>query len=101
MENGRTRWKEHQWVAGTSNEGNLRSTKISYKFSATKFFNNRRPIDDDDYSGTASTNPAEQAYFHCWGYSNNSAVDPAGEAPEVDIEYLVVFHEPKMLQLSS
>lgn len=99
MENGKAIWKVHNWAAGTS--GGLRNSKLSYKFSTSKFFNNVMPLDDDVYTGSATGNPAEQAYFHIWAYSNDQSIDPAAEAPTIHIEYLTVFTEPKALSISS
>jgi len=66
--------------------------RISKSFSTRKFFNKRNPLDDDTLSGTATADPAQQAYYHVCAYALN------GESATcyVDgwIDYIVVLHEP-------
>ena len=98
LESGRAVWKTHNWY---KTNGGIHATQISHKFSAPELFNNRRPLDDDAFQGTASTGPLEEAFFHVFGFSNTATTDPASEAPRVHIEYLAVLHEPKTLPVSS
>lgn len=56
-------------------------------------------LDDPNMRGDAASNPTEQAYFHvsCWIPQNASV--PA-ISMEVEVDYDVVFHEPRKSALS-
>ena len=65
-------------------------------FSASKFFGKSKSavLGDDQYRGSVSTNPNDQAYyeFFLWSVSGNN---PAGMSFMATIEYTVVYSERK------
>lgn len=56
----------------------------------------QKVLQEDANSGTASANPAEQVYWQVMAGSNNEGVvNPSVIRVLIEIEYIVVFHEPK------
>lgn len=86
-------------TVGSSGSGDSNKTVITYKFSTKKFFKKSQIIAESDYKGSISSNPTEQAYFHCWGAPIIN-VDPTAIQLFVEIEYIVLLTEPKLLNLS-
>lgn len=68
-------------------------------FGSKKFFGNKSVVGDSLYRGSKTSNPTEQAYFHvCTGSVGGS--DPGAVSFRVNIDYLVVFTEPKLMVAS-
>lgn len=64
----------------------------SRKFSSKRFFGPNYL--DKDYSGSAASNPAEQAYYHIWS-TNLGQNDPGLATFIVEIDYIALLTEPK------
>ena len=63
------------------------------------FLGRSNPLSEDDLRGTATSDPVEKAYWIIFaGSADNS--DPSDVDLNIDIEYTVVFTEPKQLALS-
>lgn len=80
---------------GVVNSINANSIKtITYKCNPNKFLSRSKPLSDPYLKNSSSTNPTEQAFWHVWG----SGMDGHNGGLcniNVNIEYLVVFLEPK------
>lgn len=48
---------------------------------------------DDAYSGTASSNPSEQWYLHCWNIAADGSTNATPCVWTVKIEYLIAFRK--------
>lgn len=66
-------------------------------FSSKKFFGHSAL--EDSNKGSSSANPTEKAYFGTWMSSITSS-DPTGVNFMIEIEYIVLFTEPKFLAQS-
>lgn len=74
--------------------GSTRSTSLSCRFSAKKFFIKANPSDDDTISAPFTSNPSDQAYFLVWvSCPQTSSVVPF--TVSVTIDYIVRCHEPR------
>jgi len=93
IENGMSRWTN----LGVLTSGNSTKT-LTLNFSARKFFS-KNPLDEADLSGSQSLQPAEQAYLHITVHPLNN-VDTSSTYFTVEIEYIVVLTEPKLLAQS-
>lgn len=74
---------------------------LTQTFSARKFFNSK-VLDDDQQRGSKASNPAEKAYFYIAQSSQNpsatgptGATDPQQVRAYVEIDYTVVWSEPR------
>lgn len=70
---------------------------LSYGFSAKRFFTAKNLVSDAQYNGSASVNPAEQAYFHVLIFSMSGQDDLTSQPVSVTINYHSVWSEPKIL----
>lgn len=74
---------------------------VSKGFSAKKFFNVTNITDNWTRLGAQITaDPTEQAYFIVFSGNPNSLLDPPELSILVEIEYIVIFSEPKELAQS-
>lgn len=71
---------------------------VSAKFSARRFFH-KNVKGDDIFRGSASSSPAEQAYFEIY-HSSVSGNDPDPCVFLVQIEYIALFTERKIIPVS-
>jgi len=63
----------------------------------SKYFG-QKVLQEDNNAGTASANPVELAYFQVYaGTNNNGVIDPTNIQVRVQIDYLAVLHEPKII----
>jgi len=91
MEHDRTTWK----VMTPQTGGEVTSTKTDF----VEFFGKQDLVAADGYSGTASSDPTNQAHYHIW-CARGSDDYPAGTVKVVafvTIEYRVTWTEPKPL----
>lgn len=72
---------------------------LSRNFSAKKFFGVSKIVGDDLYRGTNSADPQEEAFFRVWVGSIGSN-NPYNARFLVEIEYLAVFTERKLIPAS-
>jgi hypothetical protein len=72
---------------------------LSYKFSAPKYFHKKAIVGNALYRGDNLTSPTEQAYYNLFAASN-FASDAAIVTACVQIDYIVVFTEPRTLSQS-
>ncbi len=93
IEQGRSRHK----ILTNANAGATR--RIKYKVNPAKFLGVSHPMSEKDLQGNVTSNPAEQCFFIIAAQSA-SGQDPFAIAVQVKIEYIVVFSEPKFLNLS-
>lgn len=68
--------------------------KLSYNFSAKRFFGPNQPMDDTSQRGDVTQSPSEQAYYHFGCVALNGSTDVAAIPFNVTIDYIVMFHEP-------
>lgn len=82
-------------MSGSSNSVFL-PRSLWRKFSARNFFGKTDPLDDPDIGALVSTNPVNLAYYGVWcGASGGN--DPGQMNFKVQIDYIVMFHEPYLL----
>lgn len=93
------RGQTHSIAGRYTNMGTKIQKHLYKQFSTRKFFRNRNPIDQSQYRGNASSNPTEQAFFILW-YSHILSNNPAAAQFLVEIDYVVAFHERKLLPVS-
>lgn len=78
----------------------LTSLALTKTFSARKYFGRRGILTEDDFRGTSTTNPAEQAYFHIFVCPSDNATNTGVVRALVEIEYISVYTELKQLSSS-
>lgn len=94
MEQGLARYR----MANASPSANAgRGLVLSKGFSCKKFFNITNPTDNTNRLGAGVTAlPTEQAYFCVFlGAPPNSVIDFASHQVTVQLDYIVIFSEPK------
>ncbi len=89
LENGRKNWRYLGYDTTSANSGN-----ITYKVNPAKYLGRSNPLSEPQLKGSATTNPAEEAFFQIAVGSPQSR-DGTFVDMVVSIEYLVVFTEPK------
>lgn len=73
-------------------------TKSVTKAVSISKFLGQKVLQEDANAGTLTTNPAEQVYFQVWAATNNEGVsNPAPVRVLIEIEYIAVLHEPKVI----
>lgn len=80
---------------GLTGSGN--TVTLQKKFSAKKFFGKKTIVGDALYRHNDSSNPTEQAFFEVFQYPNVVGYNPEAILVEVQIDYICVFTEPKIL----
>ncbi|AXH74142.1 MAG: putative capsid protein [Cressdnaviricota sp.] len=86
-------------IAGLVYQGSYtKDAMVTKTFSHKKFF--RKPANDTEFQGTASSNPTDQAYFTCSAYSPDEATDSGAVNYHVVIDYICLFTEPKLVPVS-
>ncbi len=78
----------------TNSQGSKSTVVIKKGFSAKKFFHRTDIIGDSVLRGTTTSNPSEQAYFHCWCGTPDNSSNPAGIQMIVTITYVCRLLEP-------
>lgn len=74
---------------------------ISKTFSAKKFFGRGRGLlNDAAMQGSDAGNPIEQAFFHVLLVPQAGGDDPITNIVHVKVDYIAVWHEPKILAQS-
>ena len=93
IENGRC-------VYRLMDEGN-ESDAVSFSMGLNigKVLGRKNVLDEDDLRGDNASNPTEQAYYHVFGFPD-TAVDSGSIRITVQIDYVAIFTEPKLLALS-
>lgn len=71
---------------------------LTKKIGIKKFF--KKPITDDNYSGSVNANPAEQVYFSIFCANTSDTYDGSGVRLNVRLDYITLFREPKLLAKS-
>lgn len=95
MEMPQTRWK-HVPAASARDK-----VVISKKFSAKRFFNVSDVKDKDDIGADVTSNPTDVACFHIGvGPMITASATPLAISCTVNIQYIVLFREPKNLTQS-
>lgn len=69
-------------------------------FSAKKFFGISKFVGDSPYSADTTANPTEGAFFEVGVISPDDSVDPGAVSVRVEIDYIVVYTEPKRADAS-
>lgn len=77
-------------LADTS--GGARKTRVSGQVSMKKF-RRSKVLNEDDYSGSVTTNPADPSYWTVY-YQNEGGNTPDSTTFLIEIEYIVVFRDP-------
>lgn len=91
MENSDTTFKS---VAPLSSNN---KTTLTKRFGTKKFFKVKDILGNETYACSASASPSEEAYYYLWAAPFDNASDNGAIAVRVIIEYLVVFHDVKLL----
>lgn len=78
-------------------DGDFRS--LTYQLSIGKFMGRHNILGEDDFRGTASSNPNEEVYFHVFAFPNNGQ-DIGQITGHAIIDYIVIFTEPKSISQS-
>lgn len=94
LESRNTVWKS----IGTATGGHDMVT-IRKNFSGKRFWANKNMM-SDEFQGSSSTNPDEEAYYHITTSSFDPVADPAAVDLVVTIEYIVKFHGPRIVAQS-
>lgn len=84
----------------TDNAGGKPQTTVSQYFNTKRFFGVKDPNGDDQYQGSASSNPAEEAFFLIGMQNLAPAVVVNSVDCMLEIEYRVQFSEPKIIAQS-
>lgn len=92
MEQGLTR--VHKQSVHTNAQ---RIKSVTKGFSAKKFFNVTNVLDVSRVGAHVTTTPTDQAIFVVFSGNADSVVDPEPMTVLVEIEYIVIFSEPKEL----
>lgn len=66
---------------------------ITTRVAPLKYLGGKK-LGDDDVQGSVSSNPDEQVYFHC-ACARADGVSAPDASLYVELNYIVVFHEPK------
>ncbi len=93
IENGLNRWT----TLGVLTSGNSTKT-LTINFSTKNFFS-KSPLQEADLQGTLNNNPVEQAYLHIIVHPLD-AVDTSPVLFTIEIEYIAIMTEPKLLAQS-
>lgn len=94
IENGRCVYR----LLGAANDHNDTGS-VSMGMNIGKMLGRPQPLNEDSLRGSISGNPAEQAYWHIFAFPD-SAADTSSVRVSVQIEYVAVFTEPKLLATS-
>lgn len=94
IENGATKQK-FMSVKGSSRD----VVTLTHQVGIGKFMGRRSILTEDDFRGDVSSNPTEQVYFHVWA-SPQAAADSANVNLIVQIDYIAILTEPKLISLS-
>lgn len=90
---------ESSYCKRTTCAGNGGSpTTMAINVSPAKFLG--RKAMDNDLRGSVSTNPSEMCYIHIGACAVDGITDPSGIGCTVQIEYIVLLTEPKLLTSS-
>ncbi len=81
-------------VYRTTNEAGNGVVTVSKKYSCKKFLGISHPLSEKDVSGTLTTNPAENAFFHVVYAGNDSTADFANATLRMIIDYFAILTEP-------
>lgn len=93
IENGSVAYK----FIGSRDSGT--TAALTLKCNPAKYLGRSKPLSDPQLKGTATANPDEQVYFVI-SADAPSGTDISGMYGICSIEYLAVFHEPKLLAQS-
>lgn len=94
VENGGTK-QSFLSVKGSSRD----VCQLVHQVGIGKFMGKKNILTENDFRGDVSSNPTEQVYFHCWA-SPQASADSANVNLIVQIEYIAILTEPKLLALS-
>lgn len=70
---------------------------VILQINPNQFLGRSSPLSDPDLKNTIASNPTEQAYLHCYGWSPSST---AVIVAQVRIEYTCILIEPKLPPIS-
>lgn len=68
-------------------------TKMTY--SPRKMLGVSKPLSEKDLAGSQATNPARESFYHLFSFGLDSN-DPVGVDATINIDYIVVFTNPKL-----
>lgn len=94
IEQGRTNWTTVAPLGGASQKS------VTSKMSIGKFLGRSAIMADSDLKGDSGNNPIEQGFFIVWAAGIDDTEDGGAVFCTVEIEYLAVLHEPKLLASS-
>lgn len=91
LENGHSRYK-----VLSVDQGDHGVETITMNFSPKRFFNTS-VLDNRSLKGSITNNPSEQAYYHIMCAPLDGTTDAGVVRLSVEIEYIILFTEPKKL----
>lgn len=94
VENGRCAYRPLN-QGGQAND----QCTVNYGLNVSKFMGRPNIMSEDELRGSISANPADQCYFKVFGFPDQ-AVDSGTIVFAVQIDYVAVFTEPKLLSTS-
>jgi len=77
-----------------------RPTQITHYFSASKYFNVKKPQDNPNLKGDVGNGPSEQAHFIVTAMPLNLTIAPAPHTLVIELEYIAFLSEPKVISAS-
>lgn len=86
-------------TSAASTETSQQPIHLALSYSTKQFLGISHPLSEVSARGSASGNPAESAYFHCFS-SPLQSIDGSSLRCQARIEYLCVFTEPKVVAQS-
>lgn len=75
--------------------GDQSTTSVAIACDPNKFLGRSKPLSDPELKGSASANPTEQAYIHCFGFPQDASTDTGAMNCRITLEYTAVLIEPK------
>ena len=73
---------------------------LSINFSAKKFFGVKTLVGEHPYSAGVNTTPTEGALFNIAAISQDGSADPSAVLLRAEIDYIIMFTEPKITDAS-
>lgn len=87
-------------VIGTSGGASPDITTLRMMVPIQKFTTKQNILDENGFSGTVSTNPADTQYFHCFATPMDETADMGTLGLRVVITFKALFREPSLTNLS-
>lgn len=94
IEQGTSKWTTLTPLGDSAAKATIMHEVNMREMSAQDIFN------DDTYSGTNASNPANTHYFHVWVAATGALVDPPASSATIEIQYECYFRDGAFTDLS-